>query len=174
MSDLTKAEEWRPVADPNYSEHYEVSSHGRVRRTTGGRGRAKAGHVLWQRTVKSGHKRVLLCNAPAQDYYFVHTLVLEAFVGLQPQGTECCHNDNIPAHNWPSNLRWGTPSSNRMDRPDRGVKIRGEQNCNAKLDADAARSIRVDRRAAKDIAAQFGVSTSTIWRIKSGEVWAHA
>jgi len=163
-------EEWRQVADPNYSEHYEVSNQGRVRRTTGGRGRAKAGHVLWQRTVKSGHKRVLLCNAPAQDYYFVHTLVLEAFVGPQPEGMECCHKDNTPAHNWPGNLRWGTPSSNRLDRPGRGMKIRGERNRKSKLTDEAVAIIRDGGRAA-DLAARFGVHETTIQRARSGSTW---
>lgn len=165
---------WKPVVHPDFGQHYEVSDHGRVRRTTRGiKGPAKPGHILWQRTVASGHKRVLLCNSPARKHFFVHTLVLTAFGGPKPEGTECCHNDNNPANNIPGNLRWGTPSSNRLDRPNRGVKIRGELNRNSKLNADAARAIRADTRLSKAIAADFGISPSTVQRIRRGQIWAH-
>lgn len=165
---------WKPVAHPDFARHYEVSSLGRVRRKTRGiKGPGRPGHILWQRTVRSGHKRVLLCNAPARKHFFVHTLVMEAFVGPKPDGTECCHNDSNPANNVPSNLRWGTPSSNRLDRPNRGVKIRGELNCNSKLSAEAARVIRSDMRLAKEVAADFGISPSTVLRIRHGRLWAH-
>lgn len=47
----------------------------------------------------------------------VGTLVLKAFKGRRPSKRYwCLHWDDDPANNVPSNLRWGTPSDNAIDR----------------------------------------------------------
>ena len=46
---------------------------------------------------------------------YVHHLVLEAFVGLRPQGTEACHSDGDATNNRLDNLRWDTSESNKAD-----------------------------------------------------------
>jgi HNH endonuclease len=40
--------------------------------------------------------------------YYVHRLVLLAFVGTCPPGLICCHNDGDPSNNRLLNLRWDT------------------------------------------------------------------
>jgi len=46
---------------------------------------------------------------------YVHILVLEAFVGLRPEGLQGLHHDDDPQNNNIENLRWGTPSENGLD-----------------------------------------------------------
>jgi hypothetical protein len=131
---LIEKELWKPV--PGYPD-YEVSNFGRVRSldrvcvheqqdrwsavilTVA---RKRRGQMLRPGTVKSGHQIVLLGR---KNEFFVHTLVLEAFVGPAPDRMECCHNDGNPANNRLENLRWDTRSSNVLDDYLHGVRKRG-------------------------------------------------
>ena len=45
----------------------------------------------------------------------IHQLVLEAFVGPKPEGTECRHLDGNPLNNHVDNLEWGTHNQNMQD-----------------------------------------------------------
>lgn len=65
----------------------------------------------------SGHLQVMLQGRVAR---LVHHLVLEAFVGMRPEGMECCHENDNPSDNRLENLRWGTRSDNRRDAKKNG------------------------------------------------------
>ena len=99
---------------------------------------------------------------------------MEAFVGLRPQGMECCHNDGNPQNNHLSNLRWDTSKNNHADKVKHGTTNRGEQCGTAKLTLEQVRAIRQDDRLQRIIAAEYGVRDNTISRIKSGKRWAHS
>lgn len=58
---------------------------------------------------------VSLSREGKASFRYVHHLVLEAFVGLRPQGTEACHWDGDATNNRLENLRWGTSSDNTAD-----------------------------------------------------------
>lgn len=61
---------------------------------------------------------------------YVHHLVLEAFVGLRPQGTEACHRDGDGTNNKLWNLRWDTHMENVKDSIVHGTfwpKLRGRK-----------------------------------------------
>jgi hypothetical protein len=98
---------------------------------------------------------------------------MEAFVGIRPQGMECCHNDGNPQNNHWSNLRWDTPKNNHADKVKHGTTNRGEQCGTAKLTLEQVRAIRQDTRLQRIIAAEYGVKDNTISRIKSFKRWAH-
>lgn len=118
MQHISTPEQWRPVV--GYEGKYEVSDHGRVRSldrvetTKAGVARPLTGRVLVQSTNGRGYLKVTL-RSPARQVY-VHTLVLEAFVGPRPEGLEARHHDDVREHNYPSNLVWGTRSENNYDR----------------------------------------------------------
>lgn len=123
-------EEWRAVV--GFEGKYEVSNLGRVRsvdrvrsyRKRDARGiisRIHRGKMLSPATTASGHQFVVLGRGCGR---LVHRLVLEAFVGAAPDGTECCHNDGEPANNRVNNLRWDTRSANIMDDYEHGVRKR--------------------------------------------------
>jgi len=113
------AEEWRPVV--GYEGAYEVSDHGRVRslgRTMTdriGRPRRVPGGVLTPGRA-AGYQRVQLCADDRRGNAYVHTLVLEAFVGPRPVGMEGLHGDGDPDNCTPGNLHWGTHQENTLDR----------------------------------------------------------
>lgn len=109
MADI---EEWRPVL--GYEGLYEVSNFGKVKSLP--RKGTKGGILATaKRNKKYNHLTVTLTSNNSTKYPFVHKLVLEAFVGLRPEGMECCHGDGDPTNNHLSNLRWDTPSKNTYD-----------------------------------------------------------
>lgn len=59
--------------------------------------------------------------------YYIHQLVLEAFVGPCPPGMECRHLDGDPSNNKLSNLAWGTPQENANDRISHGTTNKGKK-----------------------------------------------
>lgn len=62
-----------------------------------------------------GHLGVKLRKDGIIRSRYVHHLVLEAFVGPRPDGTEACHWNDVPDDNRLVNLRWATKSENRLD-----------------------------------------------------------
>lgn len=109
-------ETWLPVV--GYEGSYEVSSLGAVRSIDriDNRGSRALGRRLRPDATASGHLRVTLSRDGKTRRFFVHRLVLWAFVGCTPPGMEACHNDGDPTNNAVSNLRWDTKSANAQDR----------------------------------------------------------
>lgn len=122
----TSPERWLPVV--GWEGYYEVSSIGNVRsvdrmvnnaRGNGQhmrRGRSKALLV-----IPSGHCVTGLSRHNRRVTAKVHRLVLIAFGGPAPSGTECCHNNGIPSDNRIENLRWDSTSANRRDCVNHGT-----------------------------------------------------
>ena len=113
-------ERWLPV--PGYEGLYSVSNLGRIRsesRTVtriDGQRRRFPGTILKPNKHPSGYLRVDLRKNNKPETRVVHRLVLEAFVGEAPPGTEACHWNDDPADNRMENLRWGTPADNMLDK----------------------------------------------------------
>ena len=64
---------------------------------------------------RTGHLYVNLHRNSHPTRMYVHTLVLEAFVGPRPDGLLGLHADDDPSNNALQNLRWGTQSQNILD-----------------------------------------------------------
>ena len=113
-------ERWLPV--PGYGGDYSVSNLGRVRsesRTVmdkNGNHRRVSERILKPAMLAGGHLRVDLWKDSKQDLRYVHHLVLEAFVGEAPPGTQACHWNDDKEDNRPENLRWVTRSENALDK----------------------------------------------------------
>lgn len=112
------AERWLPVAE---FPGYEVSDHGRVRSVDrvsvhkNGRRFNLRGRVLQQGILPPRGYRTVHMGAGSRTGRYVHRLVLDAFVGLCPDGMEGCHKNCDTADNRLSNLRWDTKSGNAAD-----------------------------------------------------------
>lgn len=104
--------EWRPVV--RYEGTYEVSRNGRVRRVGGASG-AIIGRELRPILARDGHYQVLLYQGGhhTRRRVYVHTLILEAFVGPRPTPKSMCnHIDGCKTNNAAENLEWVTASEN--------------------------------------------------------------
>ena len=113
-------EEWRPVIGA-YAQFYEVSSLARVRRSvTAPRKKcSRRGRIVKQRLNPEGYPEVWLWNRPTRKRYFVHRLVLEAFVGPWQSGYEADHLNFNRTDNRVENLRWLPWRENRSRRSGR-------------------------------------------------------
>jgi hypothetical protein len=162
------SEEWRVV--PGYPD-YDVSTLGRVR----SRRRVLSGRFLKSSPNRYGYLRVFLYSSldSSRREFFVHRLVLEAFVGPCPEGMEACHGELGKLVNTPENLSWGTREKNIADRLRDGTLRFGERCYNAKLTEDDVRYIRQSDERGVDLAVKFGVYGSTISQIRNLKTWKH-
>jgi hypothetical protein len=107
---------------------------------------------------------------------YIHRLVLEAFVGPQPEGMEGCHNDGNTDNNDVSNLRWDTRLNNHDDKRKHGTLPRGESHSGAKLTEDQVRRIRELIKTGvfqRVVAEEFGISQGTVGCIARRKRWKH-
>lgn len=104
----TPGEAWRQV--DGYP--YEVSDHGRVRRTVRRSG-VWSGRILRQAFDGHGYPFVVLCRDGQAKQIKVHKLVLAAFVGPRPSPKhQCNHRDGNKRNNVLANLEYVTASEN--------------------------------------------------------------
>lgn len=166
-------ESWLPVIN-NFP--YEVSSHGRVRRTTT-KASGMAGWIL--KPVLSGpggYLRVTLSNGKPK-IYCVHFLVCSSFHGMKPpEKSSVAHIDGDRFNNHASNLYWATHRENAADKSRHGRMVRGTKHPLAKLTDEQVLIIREKRRAGitcKSLSAEFGVAVSLVHRIGRKVAWPH-
>ena len=109
-------ENWLPVV--GFEDYYEVSDHGNVRTL---RRKGTRGGPLAQHPNHRGYLTVNLRAGGKRLHRGVHRLVIEAFIGPPPEGTECRHLDGDSTNNLVGNLAWGTASENSYDRVRHGT-----------------------------------------------------
>lgn len=177
-------ERWRPVV--GFEKDYQVSDRGRVRSLYRAKTYSRIDHhsglvievvrkfpgrILRPGTKETGHQIVILNGVTKK----VHRLVLEAFVGPCPDGSECLHRDGVPSNNRKRSLRWGTRSENTFDAIAHGQKAIGSRRSQAKLTEQDIPLIR-GMLASASLAAigrAFSVSAATIARVRDGISWTH-
>jgi hypothetical protein len=157
-------ETWNPVpTHPGYS----ASIFGDVR--------GPRGKNLKPMRTKSGHLYVLTPRPRNPRKLFVHRAVLLAHVGPPPSPEqEGRHGDGNPENNAIANLCWGTRLENMQDKARHGTEPHGEAKPGARLTAADIPAIRSDKRAARTVGAEYGVSHTAILRIRRGERWRAA
>ena len=112
------SETWLPVV--GWEGFYEVSDMGNVRSVARVIQRSTAPQYVRERVLRApagthGYPRVNLSRNGAPRQFLVHRLVLEAFVGLPPDGLEALHGNGVRSDCRLSNLRWGTSAENKAD-----------------------------------------------------------
>ena len=119
-------EQWRDII--GYEGYYQVSNLGRVRSVDrhltcqNGHTRFYCGQVLTLKmSKKSSYKTVGLRKPGVIKTFYVHQLVLKAFIGPRPVGMQGCHENGIPTDNCATNLRWGTLQHNNLNKRDHGT-----------------------------------------------------
>jgi hypothetical protein len=167
---------FRPIAGfPDYL----IGSNGTVwGRQASGTGSRK---LKYWRRLATGKNRdyrwVILCKGKTRRQEYVHTLVLEAFIGPRPEGMEACHFPIRDAFNNDlRNLRWDTALANMQDMKAHGTGRRGEGHYRTRLTKEAVREIR-DLAAGgvgyPRLAERFQVGVTTIYKIVHRKNWKH-
>lgn len=170
---------WKPVV--GFEGFYEVSDHGRVRSVdrvvahkTGGRLTLKGRLMVGTRLNAGKYPLVNLWKDGRQHPRYVHSLVLEAFVGPRPEGFDACHQDGSRDNNHVANLRWDTRKANLADAFTHGTFLHGEKAPWSKLTLDQVMCIRGDKRSARLIAQEYGVCRQAIDDVRNGKNWSRA
>ena len=168
-------ERWKMIKD---FPDYVVSNQGRIKRVTPACG-TKVGQII-KSHIRKHYLRVGLNSSDGQRFKkSVHLLVAEAFIGPQPVGKECNHEDIDTINNWAYNLTWMTRCENMQHAMVHGIhgSAPGEANCKAKLKDG---EVWLIRRIAKakvisnvQIAKMFLVSPTTVGRIINQKLWRH-
>lgn len=172
---MAETEIWKPI--PGF-EGYEVSDLGRVRSldreiAIDHRGRGR----LWIRRYRGkllapvDDGRYLAVHLGSRKQMRVHQLVMLAFVGEPPPGTEVAHNNGRGTNCKLLNLRYDSPPGNAADKLNHGTDARGEKCPTARLTREAVRAIRHSALDRKLLAEAYGVSKSHIDNIKAGHRW---
>lgn len=177
-------EYWRAIPGV---DGYEASSIGRVRSVDRTVMQRKHG-AIWP--IKQRGKLLkpwadnggyLVVTVGGQKKIRVHTCVILAFVGLPPSPEhQCAHWNGDPSDNRHENLRWALPKENMEDQVRHRTKVNppvhiGEAAPTAKLTSFDVNEIRAAPPSitGPQLAERFGVTRSTINRIRSGKYWKH-
>lgn len=174
------AEEWRRV--PGFSEFYEASSEGRLRRIATHTGRPKSVLIAPHQKATGYADYWLYRDGRSPKRIGAHRLVWETFCGPIPAGMQINHKNGLRNDNRLQNLEVVTPSENAAHKfrvlgcvaPNNPSF--GEKNGSAKLDADRVREIRRLRALGEYqhvIAKKFGVTQRIISLIERGRLWSH-
>jgi hypothetical protein len=156
----SEQEEWRKLSDWNY----EVSSWGHVRH-------ANTKKLLKPAKTPNGYLRVIL-TTKRKDFR-VHRLVAEAFCRKPPSDQELFvnHIDGDKLNPRWDNLEWVTPSQNSLHAVRLGL-FRPGMNAKRKIGENVVVEIRqrmASGETGEALAAEYGVSSSLIYRIANGQ-----
>lgn len=153
---------WLPIRG---YDGYSVSDAGDVRSRSG----------VLKPNIARRYPRVRLYAGSRQSgrMFYVHRLVLEAFVGPSPPGMEAGHMDGIRSNNALENLRWITSRENAQDRDRHGTTMRGESHWRTRLTDEAVRYIRSSPKGIRVLAVELGVAFSQVSAIRRGLSWKH-
>jgi Protein of unknwon function (DUF3310)/HNH endonuclease len=144
---------------------YEVSTLGAVRML------GKSKHRKPQ-SLKSGYLTLVFSTETGYTCRYVHRMVAETFIRYPiPEELEVCHRNGIKRDCNVLNLRIGTSSENKAGRHRHGTHYIGSQNPAAKLSIENVAEIRMSKLPDSKIAKNYGVSPSTVARLRRGDAW---
>jgi hypothetical protein len=171
-------EQWRPVA--GFEDYYEVSDLGRVRSlpriVRSYETKVRVRRISRRLPPALPYQTVVLTGEHEKVNAYVHTLVLEAFVGPRPRGHQARHLNGKAGDDRLVNLQWGTPTENNADMDAHGTRSIGVRRYNARLSEADVQSIRAGKSAGRSytaIANAYGVSRNAIYQIIKGKTWTH-
>ncbi len=142
------------TVDDRFSSRYTVSD---------------SGCWVWNAHADKDGYGILPCNGPAIR---AHRYSWERVNGTIPEGMVVCHSCDNPGCVNPDHLFIGTPKDNVQDMLKKGRDCMvGERNNKAKLTNKDVKAIYESERSTSTLAESYGVSVSTIKRIKNGRSW---
>ena len=124
-------------------------------------------------STRKGYLRVGLMKDLKQKPFLVHRLVAIAFIPNLENKPEVNHINGIKNDNRVENLEWVTTKENVIHSFQNGLSVRakGENSKSSKLNYQKASEIRKSNLKNKDLSLIYGVSISSIERVKSNQIW---
>jgi hypothetical protein len=168
IGDIAMKEIWKFI---DGFDRYQVSNFGKVRNNLTGR-------ILKQRICKkNGYLMLALCKDGVRKVRTIHSLIANAFIIKDFNGSEVNHKDGNKLNNAPSNLEWVTRSQNNKHAIDSGLRIpaRGERQHSAKLrEQDVLQIRKVYKEVGSLIlSSRYRVTRETITSIIRRQTWKH-
>lgn len=171
-----KAEEWRDVK--GYVGYYKVSNLGNIRScdrvvpSRWGNGQHRKGKLMKPGSSPNGYKIITLQKKGKIKYQTVHRTVITVFTPNPENKSQVNHIDGNKENNSVENLEWVTESENKQHALDTGLfSSKGEDNPNVKLTESKVRCIRLSNLAPLEISKIYGVSRTTIIKIRARRTW---
>jgi hypothetical protein len=164
------SETWKPIRG---YDHYLVSNKGRVKLLKEGKETIMSAPLNY-----NGYPVISLRGAGKRKQFRVSRLVLDAFVGICPEGHEANHINGIKQDNRAENLEWTTPSGNTRHAYANGLAHgpAGETNGRGRLKLSQVTRIREmsGSVSVSEIACMFDISCSHVYAIINGNKWKNA
>lgn len=181
MAKSLKNEKWKTIGFANdvFRCHYAVSDAGRLVSYTSS---INEGSIL-KGTLMGGYPTLKLKPDGKNMTLFIHRLVAEAFLTPKsPKHSYVIHLDYNKENNSLKNLRWATKEEMERHQQNspavlayRSMNRKQGHKLTDTVVKKIKQMINAKNRSMtmKEIAAHFGISEMQLYRIKSGENWAH-
>lgn len=168
--DIPTSEEWLPVV--GFELLYLISRWGQVFNLISNK-------ILKSVMSTSGYLYVVLYKDGKPYNKYIHSLVMEAFIGSRPESMQVHHKDGDKTNNYLNNLGYTTRSKNIQYSYDNGrvpINHVGENNNQTHFrdkDIPVIRERRSNGETYQSIANDYGVHEGTIRKIVTGKNWGH-
>lgn len=146
---------------------YEISDRGRIRHGS---------KIMKMYVPANGYLATSLPYKGKRRPFYIHQLVMSAFVGEPPSGIEIRHIDGNKLNNKLENLAYCTHTENMADKNIHGTHNKGERNGRAKLTSDQVIDIRIKSVNGWNhevLSHDFNVSLAAISSIVNRKSWRH-
>lgn len=161
-------EKWKPVI--GYEDLFRVSSLGRVMRILTRYGNPQS-KILSGFVCTTGYPAIEVQTVPRHIRKYIHSLVMESFVGPRPDGFQVNHIDGCKTNNRLPNLEYVTCQQNLEHAARLGLSTNSGS---FKLDAVKVRALRRRYQEighCETVAAEFGIDESNVFRIVTRQHW---
>lgn len=165
---------WKDIK--GYKGLYKISNHGRIWSIsrTDSMGRHKGGISLKLRSYGS-YQKVCLNKDGVKITYNVHRLVAEHFVSNPENKPQVNHINGIKTDNRVENLEWVNPKENMNHAKSNGLlhDFKKDTHHSSNLCKQDIINIRNSDKLGVELAKDYNVHPSTIYRIKGKKRWSH-
>lgn len=117
-----------------------------------------SGYGVWRQT-------------PTQNYQRAHRLFYKLLIGAIPDGVFVCHRCDVPCCVNPAHLFLGSQKDNMADAAAKGRTAKGMMHGQSKLNSEDVLKIRSSFETQEELALRFGVTRTTIGRIRNRKLW---